>query len=432
MISVWNYDVNKPSFEELKQDVKTDVLIIGGGIAGILCAYMLQKSGVDCIITEQSTICSGVTQNTTAKITCQHGAIYDELIRKHGKEVARLYFESQDKALQKYFNMCKSIECDFEKKSSFVYSKTNTDKIEKEVNALNSIGCNAYYHNKTPLPITVKAAVEVKNQAQFNVLKFIYSVASNLKIYENTKVIELTQTGAKTHQHNITADKIIVATHFPFVNKYGGYFIKMYQHRSYVSAFEKAQDVKGMYVDCADDGLSFRNYKNLLLIGGAGHRTGKKGGGWNELNEFANKNYKSAKLIFSWATQDCKTLDNMAYIGQYSKSTPNIYVATGFNKWGMTTAMSAAMILTDLIQGKQNDYAGIFNPSRSVLHGQLIVNTLHSMIGLLTPTVPRCPHLGCALKYNKQEHSWDCSCHGSRFSEDGKLLNNPATSDKQF
>ena len=206
----------------------------------------------------------------------------------------------------------------------------------------------------------------------------------------------------------------------------------MYQHRSYVSAFEKAQDVKGMYVDCADDGLSFRNYKNLLLIGGAGHRTGKKGGGWNELNEFANKNYKNAKLIFSWATQDCKTLDNMAYIGQYSKSTPNIYVATGFNKWGMTTAMSAAMILTDLIQGKQNDYAGIFNPSRSVLHGQLIVNTLHSMIGLLTPTVPRCPHLGCALKYNKQEHSWDCSCHGSRFSEDGKLLNNPATSDKQF
>ena len=133
MISVWNYDVNKPNFEELKQDVKTDVLIIGGGIAGILCAYMLQKAGVDCIITEQNTICSGVTQNTTAKITCQHGAIYDELIRKYGKEVARLYFESQYKALQQYFNMCKSIECDFEKRAHLFIRKPTQIKLKKRL-----------------------------------------------------------------------------------------------------------------------------------------------------------------------------------------------------------------------------------------------------------------------------------------------------------
>ena len=123
------------------------------------------------------------------------------------------------------------------------------------------------------------------------------------------------------------------------------------------------------------------------------------------------------------------SLDRIPYIGQYSKNTPNLYVATGFNKWGMSSAMVAAGILTDLVQRKPNQYAEAFSPSRSMLHRQLGINLLESTKNLLTPTAPRCPHLGCALKWNQQEHSWDCPCHGSRFSEDGELIDNPATGD---
>ena len=131
------------------------------------------------------------------------------------------------------------------------------------------------------------------------------------------------------------------------------------------------------------------------------------------------------------ATQDCMSLDGMPYIGQYSKNTPNLYAATGFNKWGMSSAMVSAMLLSDLILGKENEYAELFSPSRTVLAPQLAVNAAEAVINLITPTAPRCPHMGCALKYNKAEHSWDCPCHGSRFTETGELLDNPATGDKR-
>ena len=196
-------------------------------------------------------------------------------------------------------------------------------------------------------------------------------------------------------------------------------------------ALENAENVHGMYIDATEGGMSFRNYENLLLIGGGSHRTGKDGGSFSELFDFARKYYPNARAAYEWATQDCMTLDGIPYIGLYSKRTPNLYVATGFNKWGMTSAMVSAALLKDLILGRNNDFAEVFSPSRTVLHPQLAINTGEALIGLLTPSVPRCPHMGCALKYNKQEHSWDCSCHGSRFDEHGELIDNPATSDKK-
>ena len=194
-------------------------------------------------------------------------------------------------------------------------------------------------------------------------------------------------------------------------------------------ALKNAPIPEGMYLDAQENGLSFRSWGDNLLLGGGGHRTGKKGGGWAELEAFAREHYPDANIVSRWATQDCISLDGIPYIGQYSASTPNLYVATGFNKWGMTTSMAAARILTDLVRGRENPYASLFSPSRSILHRQLGVNALESTVNLLTPSRKRCPHLGCALKWNTQEHSWDCPCHGSRFSEDGKLLDNPATGD---
>ena len=390
---------------------------------------MMKKEGVDCVLVEADKICKGITQNTTAKITCQHGLIYDKMINRFGEEYAQLYFEAQMESLQQYRELCKNIECDFETQDSFVYSLNDRKKIEKEAKALEKIGSGVMFSEKTPLPMKVEGAVGIKNQAQFHPLKFALSIAENLPIYENTKVLEIMPHGAKTHAGNISAEKIVVATHFPFINKHGSYFLKMYQHRSYVIAYENAQKINGMYVDEDKKGMSFRNYKDMLLLGGGGHRTGKKGGNWMEISSFAKENYPKAQEITRWATQDCMTLDDIPYIGQYSKNTPSLYVATGFNKWGMTTAMASAMILSDLVQSKENKYTEIFSPSRSILRPQLAMNAAESIMGLITPTAPRCPHMGCALRYNPQEHSWDCPCHGSRFNENGEVINNPSNDD---
>ena len=203
----------------------------------------------------------------------------------------------------------------------------------------------------------------------------------------------------------------------------------MYQHRSYVLALKNAPLYSGMYVDEDKKGMSFREYNGNLLLGGGGHRTGKNGGGWNELLEFSKKYYPNSEEVCRWAAQDCITLDGISYIGQYSRLTPSLYVATGFNKWGMTSSMVSASILNDLIQGRENEYESLFSPSRSILHSQLLCNAFESVTGLLNPVTPRCTHLGCALKYNKHEHSWDCSCHGSRFSEKGEVINNPSNKD---
>lgn len=432
MESIWCEGLKKPKFPSLKGDIKTDVLIIGGGISGILCGYMLKAAGVDYVITEQNTILSGVTQNTTAKITYHHGAIFDKMLKHFGKDTLELYLKANKEALDDYRNICENIDCDFKATDSYVYSLDNQRKIEKEVNALNGIGINAEIVTDLPLPFKIASAVKVKNQAEFNPLKFLYTIAKELNIYENTKVLELLPRCAKTTHGKITAQKIIVATHFPIINKHGGYFLKMYQHRSYVLALRNAQNVNGIYVDENDNGLSFRNYDSLLLLGGGGHRTGKKGGNYKELRHFANIHYPQSKEITYFATQDCKTLDDIPYIGEYSKKTPNLYVATGFNKWGMTSAMVAAKLLCDLVTEKENRYKEIFTPARTIFRPQLAINGAESIINLLTPTKPRCPHLGCALKYNKAEHSWDCPCHGSRFSKSGKLLNNPATDDKKL
>ncbi len=430
--SIWEKDSQQVRFEALKENKNTDVLIIGGGIAGILCAYKLKNAGTDCLLVEATEICGGITKNTTAKITLQHGLIYDKMIRRFGVDKARLYAEAQIKACREYARLCKNIDCDYEIRDSYVYSLNDRKKLEKEVTALGRIGVKAAFSDAKELPFKVSGAVRVKDQAQFHPLKFLYAIAKDLTIYEHTKVIELMPHMVKTSHGEITYKKLIIATHFPMLNKHGLYPLKLYQHRSYVIALKWAQNVDGMYVDECDTGLSFRSYDDLLLLGGGGHRTGKQGGCWQELEDFSKKHYNNAGIVAKWATQDCMTLDDIPYIGKYSKSLPDVFVTTGFNKWGMTNAMVAADILCDLVQGKQNPYVAVFDPSRTVLHPQLAVNVFESTIGLLTPTTPRCPHLGCALKYNKAEHTWDCSCHGSRFTEHGELIDNPATDDKSM
>lgn len=425
MNSIWA-ETPLPQFPTLQGDKNTHVLIIGGGMAGLLCALRLKQAGTDVLLVEAGRICGGVTQNTTAKITSQHGLIYHKLLQKLGRERAGIYLQANQRAVADYQALCKEIPCHFESQSAFVYSMEDRQALEQEVHALHQLGYPAGLKERLPLPFQTVGAVKFRHQAQFHPLEFAAHVARDLPIYENTPVRAIDGNTAVTDYGRIRAEKIIVATHFPFLNRHGSYFLKLYQHRSYVLALENADFPGGMYIGSGENSLSLRAFGQQLLLGGGGHRTGKQGGGWNRLSALAAQAYPQAREVARWATQDCMSLDGIPYIGRYSQNTPNLFVATGFNKWGMTGSMAASRILTDLVLGRENPWAEVFSPSRSILKPQLAVNGAEAVIHLLRPTVPRCPHMGCALKWNPQERSWDCTCHGSRFAEDGKLLNNPA------
>lgn len=426
--SVWNR-IQLPEFSRVEQDITTDVLIVGGGMAGVLTAYMLERAGVDYLLIEADRIGGGISANTTAKITSQHGLIYGQLIDRFDVDKARMYWEANEQARKQFQKFAQFIDCDFEVKDNYIYSRNAPSKLEKELAALERIRVPAQFVKQLPLPFSTVGAVRFPDQAQFHPLKFLAEISRGLRIYERTAARAFHGNTVITDGGKIYASKVIVATHFPMLNKHGGYFLKMYQDRSYAVAVDRAQNMNGMYLDESEQGLSFRNYGDLLVIGGGGHRTGKQGSAWSELDAFARRYYPKSRVKYRWAAQDCMTLDGIPYIGQYGRRTPDLYVATGFNKWGMTSSMVAAMILRDLVQEKENPYASVFSPARTILRPQLLVNAFEATVNLLTPTVPRCPHLGCALKWNAQEHTWDCPCHGSRFGKNGQLLDNPATGD---
>lgn len=429
MNSIWTATAKNEGFPPLEGDIKADVVIVGGGLAGVLLLRELTDRGVDCVLLEAKSIGSGITKNTTAKITLQHGLVYDKMIKGMGLEKAYHYLCANKRAVEKFREMAQKHPCDFEEKDAYIYSCDSRRKIEAEIRAYERLGVEAQFVSDIPLPVDSLGAVKLSGQAQFHPLKFLFSVAKGLKIYENSKVIEFLPKKVRCLNGSVTAEKIIVTTHFPVINKHGAYSLKLYQHRSYVIAAKNAPDVNGMYLEDREDGLSFRNYKNYLIIGGGDHRTGKKGGAYKVLEDFCEEKFPQAEISYRFATQDCMSLDSVPYIGSYAEDTEGLYVATGFNKWGMSTSMVAADILSDMLTGEKNPYADVFEPHRSAFHLQLFSNIFHSVAGIITPTVPRCPHLGCALKYNKEEHSWDCPCHGSRFTDSGELIDNPATDD---
>ncbi|GAB6168426.1 FAD-dependent oxidoreductase [Clostridium carnis] len=478
MKSVWSESCTIAKRGSLKGDIEVDTVVIGAGIAGILTAYMLNESGVNVAIIECNEIGSGNIKNTTAKITSQHNLIYHKLINEFGKEKAMQYAKANELAIEKYREIIEknNINCDFEEKDAYVYSLEDIDEIKEEVKVVNELGISAEFTKETDLPFKVKGAIRFKNQGQFNPIKFIKAISEDLVIYEKTKALEVKDNIVITERGNITAKNIVIATHYPFINFPGYYFMRMHQERSYIIALENADDINGMYIDISKKGYSFRNYKELLLIGGASHRTGKneESGCYEELRKIAKELYPNSRERYYWSSQDCMTLDEVPYIGRYSSKDDNIYVATGFNKWGMTGSMVASIILCDMILGKKNEFAEIFSPQRfdisassrnfvkdgikvltNFIGGKLKIpdeNIEHikngegdiveyngeksgvykDKFGKVFIVTTKCPHLGCELKWNKEECSWDCPCHGSRFDYKGNLLDAPATSSIRY
>lgn len=423
MESVWQKEVSLPKFPPLGQDISTEVLIIGGGLAGLLCAYTLETAGMRCVVAEAKQIMSGVSGRTTAKITSQHGLIYTKLQENFDTETAAIYYRANQTALAEYRKLCANINCDFSMEKAYVYSKDNAAALKAECALVRSFGGKATMEKQLSLPFPVQGAICFPEQAQFHPLKFAAALMKGLTVFEQTPVLELHENTALTPGGNIYAKNVIVMTHFPFLRFRGCYFLKQYQQRSYVLALKGAPVIPGMYLDAEPNGLSFRMQKDMLLLGGSGHRTGKSGGGLKMLRDAAKQYFPSAVEAGNWATQDCMTLDGLPYIGVYG---PNQYVATGFQKWGMTTAMVASMIFRDILQNRRSPWAEIYRPSRSILRPQLAKNMAEALRGWLSPATHRCTHLGCALRWNAQEHTWDCPCHGSRFAENGTLISEPA------
>jgi len=429
--SLWHDKANHIPHPALSENIKTDVLIIGGGMCGILTAHMLSGSGIDCIVVEGGVVGGGTSGNTTAKITAQHGLLYSSLIKKQGLETAQQHYMESSNAIEAFSILSELYPCDFERKTAYIYSRDDRAKLEKEAQAYSQLGI--YSRIVSPnLPFLTMGAVAMKNQAQFNPLALMYELTKNLKIYENTMVERIHKNIAHTPMGKITAKNIVLATHFPMVNIPGLYFLKLYQERSYVIAVSGVEQVNGLYLDEQKGGLSFRSYGDLMLIGGGGHKTGKVGGRFDDLYSFVGQVYPHAKVEYSWSAQDTMTLDGLPYIGQHSMGKSHLYVACGFGKWGMTGSMTAAQNLHDMIVHGKARKNNIYRPSRSIFTSQLPKNIGSAIVGLGSIGKPRCTHMGCKLRYNSAEKTWECPCHGSRFSCEGKLLDNPAKKDMKL
>lgn len=479
MESIWSKTCDIRKRPALDKDIKADAAVIGGGMAGILTAYQLERSGVRTVVLEAERIGGGQTKNTTAKITSQHGMFCRSFIEKKGKDAARQYVRANQAAVEEYKRIVREerIECDLKETDSYVYAQ-DEEQLKSEAEAALELGIEASFEapgeGRIEIPVSCAGVVKFARQAQFHPLKFIDALSERLTIYESTAAKEVEGHTVKTLCGSVQAENIIFAAHFPFVNFPGMYFARMHQERSYVLALEDAGSIEGMYIGDGEDALSFRQFDRYLLLGGEGHRTGEnrkggknEGGSYERLRAAARKLYPQSREAACWSAQDCVTADQVPFIGTYAADRPGWFAATGFRKWGMSSSMAAAMILRDQICGTENPCAEVFSPARFSAEeipqimkdsGKAVKGLTKRFFHIPDETASRlepgcgavvetesgkagvyksedqkiykvdivCPHMGCELTWNPDEKSWDCPCHGSRFDYKGNLLEGPA------
>lgn len=386
MNSLWlSEDLNNKKFKNLNKDILTDVCIIGAGILGLTCGYYLSKSGLKVTVVDKGDIARKTTGHTTAKITSQHSLIYTYLVSTYGEQFAKDYLFANQEAIENIKKIIdtESISCNFEWQSNFVYTieKSEVNKIKKEVDCVNALGFPANFVTKTGLPFEIAGAIQFKNQAQFNPIKYVNSLSDCIiknggEIYTNTTVYDVQKDGdlfsTLAVGGTIKSKYVILASHYPFINFPGMYFFKMYQSSSYVIGVDTKKTLfNGMYITASDPVYSFRTAyykgKKILLLGGLGHKTGSAityEQSYQALENYAKQLYPNCEILFRWDTRDCITLDKIPYIGPFSNTIDNFYVGTGFNKWGMTSSNVAANIICDMILKKHNKYSYVFDSTR--------------------------------------------------------------------
>ncbi len=441
--SVWTDSVHPAARPALEHNIQCDVAVIGSGLAGILTARFLRDAGVNVVVLEKHHIGAGETGRTTAKITAQHDLIYHTLAQNRGPAVARLYAKANLEAIDQYEAIIRTLptDCGFTRCPAYLYTNGTGHQLQLEYLAAKQAGIPCALTRKTELPVPVTAALRFDNQARFQPLEFLYALGRDLPVYEHSPVDKLRRANGRTLLYTpggtVAARSVVFAAHYPFVNLPGWYFARLHQERSYVIALENAFLPDGVYLGIDPDGLSFRTAGPYLLLGGGSHRTGEDPGRpYETLEAHAKSLWPQSRVVRRWSAQDCVTIDNVPYIGPYAPSAPDWFVATGFRKWGMSTSMVAARLLTDLILGDPNPYAALFDPSRSIKGsvGNLMNEMGHAVKSLTKGLLQgrRCTHMGCRLEWNPAEGTWDCPCHGSRFAPDGTILNNPALEEEHF
>ncbi|MDT4952228.1 MAG: hypothetical protein QOJ02_366 [Acidobacteriota bacterium] len=492
-VSLWLATTPETDFPQLKSDLSVDVAIIGGGIAGITTALLLKERGAKVAVIEARRIAASVTGNTTAKVTSQHGLIYDHLVSQFGMEGAQAYADSQQAALEKIASLVEAnrIDCDFTRTNAYVYTEEEDElkRITAEVEAATKLGLPASYVETTPLPFEIKGAIQFSNQARFHPRKYLLALARKIQgdgsnIFEETRALDIEEEDSTcrvaTDQGVVKAGKVVIASHFPFYD-HGMYFARMHPKRSYVLGCRLSGEApEGMFITSDAPFHSFRSNPletggEIWMVGGENHKTGQGGDTrehYTNLERWARERFDVETIEYRWSTQDNVTVDRVPYIGKASSGSEHLFVATGFGGWGMTNSTVSAIILSDLVLGRENAWSSLYDPNRfkpltsvkdlvvenvdvakhfvgdrlsvkeeesvpDLMEGEGRVVELDDekvaickLEGGATHAVSAtCTHMGCVVAWNGAEKSWDCPCHGSRFNYDGTVIQGPANKD---
>lgn len=487
--SIYKKNTKDTDYPILKEDIRTDIAIVGGGIVGLTLAYLLRNSGQRVVVLEADRIAMGMSLRTTSKLTACHNLIYDQLVHTKSPGKAKQYASINQKATQfvKETINKEHIDCDFRNSPSYVYTTEtrNIQKIKNELESCKRLGFHMDYKTKLPINLPIEGALKWEEAYLFHVRKYLLRLAELFveaggTIYEQTPIqaVSIEQPVGLEARNGayIQAGKIIIASHYPMYDGMGFYFSRLNMRRNYVIGVKVNPEKipEGNYISADQPHFSIRPVveEGVVLIGGGEHRTGddeNELGHFEALKQFAKEVFNSEEVLYHWSTQDYVTPDGVPYIGYLnSKRSHDVYVATGFNKWGMTGGTSAALVLRDMLLMGKSEYEELFNPNRGAafsgheffkhnvvgisnyiqgkLHqvpknqlpnkGQAIVTKLQdgNVYGIYQDEEEEyhivditCPHMGATLRWNSAEKSWDCPVHGSRFSVDGEILEGPST-----
>lgn len=489
-MSFWTATSPETDYPLLRESVKVDVAIVGGGIVGITAAFLLKRGGARVAVVEADSIARGVTAHSTAKLTSGHGLTYQRLIADFGPELARQYAQGNQSAIDFVEDIVKelSISCDFRRTIAYVYSETVKDDemIQKEMEAAKNLGLPVSLTDQLSVSFPFGPAVRYDGQAQFHPRKYLLALAQQIegagsRIFENTRVSGIEEGSPCTVKTEtgkvIQADKVIVATHMPFLME-GLFYAKLSPMRSYVLALTVNGGMPEGFFYCPtrESYHSIRPHftdsgEGILLISAAEHRTGHTEDTvkcYREVEEYAKRYFDVNTVEYRWSTQDNRSTDLVPFVGPLKEAFERVFVATGFRGWGMTGGTLAAMILAGRLLGRNNPYAPVFDPGRRTpytgvnklieinMHiakqmygdelakleakqegdleegqGALIEHNGEKMLGFKTQgktelLSPQCSHMGCIVSWNNAEQTWDCPCHGSRFTHDGSVVHGPA------
>ncbi|HET8951662.1 MAG TPA: FAD-dependent oxidoreductase [Solirubrobacteraceae bacterium] len=476
----------QPEHPEHDRDVETDVVVLGGGIVGVTTALLLKEAGARVVLLEAGRIGHGVTGHTTAKVSSQHGMAYSRLASRFGAGAAATYGAANEAALRWIADRVRAdgIDCDLRRRPSYAYVTEDRAMAEREARAAIDAGLPASLVQDTPLPYPVAAAVRFEDQAEFHVHRYLLALAAQIEgdgchVFEHSRAVEVDVyegLTVKTPGGRVKAGHVVLATHFPFLDRTLA-FARVHPQRSYALACRIAgEPPEGMFISGDGPTRSVRAApvagEELLLVGGEGHRPGTGGDTeqrYEALERFAREHWDVRSVEYRWSSQDNTTIDTVPYVGNALPRSSRLWTATGFAKWGMTGGTAAALLLADLIQGRANPSAELFDPNRLTLRASAarfveenavagarfvrdrLANRPARRIdelepgegdivelggekvaghrrddGTLIAVTPTCSHLGCQVNWNRAERSWDCPCHGSRFAPDGTVLHGPA------